>query len=229
MLEAMDCVQESNESIEMYFEQFKRLSGTVGWNVNDRIDRFLGGLRDAHVKEETRKHEFKKRALENVKQCAVDLSGRLRVAVTMDGWLRRNQKQQSCLAVTAMPLKRAAAPFASTTPPLATSSAAGAGNQGPRRGETTPKRIAAVSTSDLESRRKEASAKMKLMRITGCFGCLERHHFNNFEGCAPSCPFCGFNYKCGAPRHFPIMCSSLPQKREDIIAAILRARERNGD
>ena len=227
MLEAMECAQEGNESIEMYFERFKRLSETVGWNVNDRIDWFISGLKDNEVKEETRKHEFKKRDLVHVKQFAVDLTGRLRVANTMDGWLdkKKGGRQQACSALTASSSKRVSAAASSSTPPLATSS----GNRVQGRNGATPRRVAAVSSSDLESRRKEASVKMKNMKITGCFGCLGRHRFANFEGCAPFCPFCGFTYRRGAPRHFPILCGKLPQKREDVISAIMKARERHGD
>ena len=218
MLEAERCHQKSDESIEKYFERFRTLTEIVGWNVNDRIDWFISGLRDGKVKDSVNQHHFTTRTLEAVKQFAVDLTGRLEVAAAMEE-RRGRDKASKTASVAAV----AAWPSTSTLP-------SSSGSKKSRRASkttTAPSVSAATASATFpEEKREEAAAEMRIYKIGGCYGCLQRHKFDNFETYLPFCPFCEYTFKKGAARHFPMACSGRPATRNEMIDAIKRAKER---
>ena len=218
MLEAEECRQLKKESIEKYFERFRTLSEIVGWNINDRVDWFVSGLRDDKIKEAVNQHHFASRSLPEVKQFAVDLTGRLEVAAAMEK--RRGRDKVSMTASVAV---AGVSPSASASRPASTTPS---GNRKSRKAPKAASVSAATVVNYSEEKREEAAREMRKHRINGCYGCLQSHKFEGFETCASFCPFCDYTFKTNASRHFPMACNRRPATRREMIDAIKEAQKK---
>ena len=199
-MEALNCVQKEDEEIGQFYERWSDLQKLMDWDMNDRTDSFINGLKSGKIKHliSIENYSSGKRTIEQVKDHAVYLAGRLTLTEAQDPSKRRNVAAASA------------------------SSTSGFNPQRSRKGGADGSKTGAVSANAVSSEKE----RLRVARIWAkeygikfaCWACFGPHiKRGNYASCRTRCAFCDKDFNV-VPRHYPNECYARPKKASEALA-----------
>ena len=144
----------------------------MAWRVEDRIDSFINGLRNSTIKRmiSLENYSGSSRSIENVRDHAIYLAGRMSLTEAQEGSRRRNVAAAS-VATTSRSTQRKKARKVK-----------------PEVGAEAPIAAAAVSADDKLHQSERWMRKLGL--VGACWACMRYHHLAaDFSMCNKRCVF----------------------------------------
>ena len=172
----------------------------MAWRLEDRIDSFINGLRNPTIKRmiSLENYSGSSRSIENVRDHAIYLRGRMSLTEAQEGTRRRNVAAASVASASRSAQRKKAKKIK------------------PEVGAEASTSAAAVSADDKLQQSKRWMRKLGL--VGACWSCMRYHQAAaDFSTCDRKCVFCEKTFSRG-DRHFPFECRSKPVKEAAIVA-----------
>ena len=194
--EALNCTQKEDEEIGQYYEKWSDLQRLMAWELNDRTDSFINGLRNLTIKRliSLENYSGTTRTIDDVRDHAIYLAGRMQLTEGGDGSRRRTIAATSTVpsASRSSQRRKAKMPRAEASSEPSTSAAA-------------------TSVEDRIAQSKKWARKLGL--VGACWGCMRFHSMSpDFSTCERRCIFCERSFTKNE-RHLPHECRQKPQDK----------------